>query len=146
MAEQLYYEDVEEGMELPTLVKHPTPKQLVMWAGVSGDFYEIHYDKDFVLSQGLPGIIVQGELIGAFLIQLVTHWIGELGNLKKLRTDNRAVLFPNQDVICKGKVIRKYTGSAEHYLESEVWAENSKGEKCVLATALVTLPARPQHT
>ena len=47
MVEQIYYEDVKVDTELPTLVKHPTPRQLVMWAGAAGDLFEIHYDKDF---------------------------------------------------------------------------------------------------
>ena len=60
MAEQVFYEDVEVGSEIPCLVKHPTPRQLVKWAGASGDYYEIHYDKDFAQANGLPGIIVHG--------------------------------------------------------------------------------------
>jgi len=48
--DQVFYEDVSEGMEIPSLLKHPTTRQLVMWAGGSGDLYEIHYDKDFAKS------------------------------------------------------------------------------------------------
>ena len=29
MADQVYWEDVSEGMDLPPLVKHPTTRQLV---------------------------------------------------------------------------------------------------------------------
>ena len=36
MADQIYFEDVEEGTELPTLRKDPTTQQLVMYAGASG--------------------------------------------------------------------------------------------------------------
>ena len=39
--EQIYWEDVEEGMDLPTLVKEPTTQQLVKYAGASGDYYQI---------------------------------------------------------------------------------------------------------
>ena len=93
MIEQRYYEDVEVDTYLPSLVKHPTPRQLVMWAGASGDFYEIHYNTDFALSRGLPGIIVHGDLTGAFLAQLLTDWMGEQGTFKKLRTTNRGMLL-----------------------------------------------------
>ena len=102
MAEQIYFEDVKEDTELPTLVKHPTPRQLIMWAAASGDLYEIHYSKDFALSQGLPSIIVHGDLTASFLAQLMTDWMGELGTFKKLSTQNRAVLVPDEDIICKG--------------------------------------------
>ena len=142
MANQIYYEDVEQGSLLPTLVKHPTPRQLVMWAGASGDFYEIHYDKDFAQSLALPGIVVQGMLSISFLAQLVNDWMGEQGTFKKLRTSNRGMLFPNEDISCQGKVKGKYVEGNEHYVECEVWVENSKGDKCVSGTALVTLPSR----
>ena len=33
MAKQVFYEDIEVGSEVPTLVKHPTTRQLVKWAG-----------------------------------------------------------------------------------------------------------------
>ena len=145
MAEQPYYEDVEVGTELPTLVKHPKSRQLVMWAGASGDFYEINYDRDFAQSKGLPSFIVHGDLTVAFLTQLVTDWMGEWGTFKKLHTSNRGMLFPNEDVICKGKVSKKYIENDEHYVDCEIWAENSKGEKCTLGKASVTLPARDKN-
>ena len=41
---------VKVGDELPELVKHATTRQLVQYAGAQGDFYEIHYDRDFARS------------------------------------------------------------------------------------------------
>jgi len=70
------------GEEIPELVKHPTTRQLVQYAGAQGDFYEIHYDQDFARSVGLPGVILHGLLKAAFLGQLVTDWHGDKGTLK----------------------------------------------------------------
>ena len=84
MAEQVFYGDASQGMEIPSLTKHPTTRQLVMWAGASGDLYELHYDKDFAKSQGLNGVIVHGRLKAAFIGQLIADWIGTEGILKKL--------------------------------------------------------------
>ncbi len=89
MAKQITYEDVVVGQPLPTLIKHPTPRQLVMWAGASGEFSEMHYDKDFALKMGFPGIIVHGMLMASFLVQVLTDWIGEWGTLRKIKTSNR---------------------------------------------------------
>ena len=84
MKEQIFYEDITEGMEIPTLVKHPTTTELVKWAGASGDYAQIHYDKDFALSQNLPGVIVHGWLTLSCICQMLTDWIGIEGNLKKI--------------------------------------------------------------
>ena len=44
--QQLYYDDVQVGDALPPLVKNPTTRQLVQYAGASGDYYEIHVRRD----------------------------------------------------------------------------------------------------
>ena len=60
MAGVLYWEEIEEGMEIPPLEKQPTTQQLVKYAGASGDFYQIHYDTAFAQSTGLSGVIIHG--------------------------------------------------------------------------------------
>jgi len=142
MEGQVFYEDVNEGTEIPALTKHPTTRQLVMWAGGSGDFYEIHYDKDFARSQGLDGVIVHGRLKLAFMGQLITDWIGTEGVLKKLTCQYRGMDVPDQDITVKGKVTKKYLKNGEHSVELDVSTENPTGEKTTLGTAAVVLPSR----
>ena len=142
MAKQLYYEDVEVGADIPPLVKHPTTKQLVQWAGASGDYYELHYDKDFAQAQGFPNVLVHGKLKFGLLGQLITDWTGEEGFLKKLSCSYRGVDHPGEDLVCRGKVTNKYVADGEHTVECELWTENSKGEKTTPGTATVILPSR----
>jgi len=142
MAEQVFYEDIEVDTEIPALAKHPTTRQLVMWAGGSGDFYEIHYDKDFAKSQGLEGVIVHGRLKVAFMGQMLTDWIGTEGVLKKLTCQYRGMDIPGQNLICKGKVKKKYIKDGEHYIELDIWTENPKEEETTRGTAVVVLPSK----
>jgi len=142
MAEQVYYEDVMEDSDLPSLVKRPTTRQLVMWAGASGDYFAIHYDKDFAQSKGLPGVIVHGQLVAGFLGQLIADWIGEQGSFRKLTCNYRGMNFPGEVITCTGKVSKKYVENGEHYVECNIWAENAKGEKTVTGKAILTLPIR----
>ncbi|MBI4294930.1 MAG: dehydratase [Chloroflexi bacterium] len=141
MGKQLYYEDVQAGTELPPLRKHPTPRQLVMWAGASGDYYEIHYDKDFASNNGLTGIIVHGRLKVSFLMQMLTDWIGVDGALYKFNVQHRGMDYPGEDLLCKGRVSNKYVKDGRHYVECEVWTENPRGERTAPGTAVVILPA-----
>ena len=142
MAKVLYWEDVQEGMELPPLVKHPTTQQLVKYAGASGDFYQIHYDTAFAQSNGLPGVILHGALKNAFLGQLITDWIGEQGTLKKLSCQYRGMDFPGDTLTCKGIVTRKYQEDEQSLVDCEIWLENGKGEKTTPGSATVILPSR----
>ena len=82
--QQLYYDDVQVGDALPPLVKHPTTRQLVQYAGASGDYYEIHYDHHFAVKSGLKdGVIVHGLLTAGWLAQLMTDWLPSPLALKK---------------------------------------------------------------
>ena len=142
MVAQLYFEDVEIGAEIPPLHKHPTTRQLVKWAGATDDYFEIHYDKDFAQSQGMPGVIVHGRLKASFLGQLITDWIGDQGVILKLTNSYRGMDIPGEDIICKGQVTSKYVQEGQHCIECATWTENPKGEKTTLGTAVVILPSR----
>ena len=142
MANKLYYDDVAVGQSLPVLAKHPTTRQLVMWAGAAEEFYELHYDKDFAISKGLPGVIVHGMLMASFLGQLVTDWIGEEETSKKLRANYLAIVYPGRDMFCKGTVTQKYTENGKNLAACDIWLEYENGEKVVAGGAVVALPAQ----
>jgi acyl dehydratase len=51
-----------------------TSRDLVRYAGASGDLNPIHYDADFARSRGLPGVIVHGMFSTGIIARLVrTH-------------------------------------------------------------------------
>lgn len=138
----LYYDDVEAGAEIPAISKTPTTSQLVRWAGASGDFYPIHYDKDAAQGVGLPNVIVHGQLKGQFLIQMLTDWIGPLGIVRQFNCRYTGMDFPGVALSCSGSITRKFTDGDEYCLECEMALQNQQGETTVTATAIVTLPAR----
>ncbi len=143
MAEQIYYEDVKVGDDLPTLIKHPLPRQLVMWAGVSGDYNPIHYDKEYATKNAsLPSAIVNGRYKIALLMQMVTNWMGDEGMLKVIDCQHRGMDIVGDPIAARGKVARKFTENGNSCVECEVWTENPKGQKTAPGTATVVLPSR----
>ena len=142
MAEQVYFEDVKEGEEIPKLEKNCSSQQLVQWAAGSGDFYQIHYDKDFAQSTGLKGIIVHGALKHAFLGQLLHDWLGEQGRIKKFGCQYRGMDDLSQDITCRGVVMKKYQEGTQNIVELDIWTENPQGQKTTPGQAVVTLPSR----
>ena len=141
-ARQVYFEDVAEGMEIPPVVKHPTTRQLVMYAGASGDFYEIHYDQDYARGNGLPNVIIHGALKSAWLGQLMTDWIGDGGTLKKLSVQYRGMDVPGKMIYARGVVRRKYCDNGENLVECDIWLENQDGQRTTPGSAVVALPSR----
>ena len=145
MAKQRYFEDVEVGAEIGPLEKNPSTQQLVKYAGASGDFYQIHYDKDFAINAKLPGVILHGALKNAFLGHLMTDFVGEQGWLKKLSVQYRGMDQPGSKVVCRGRVTRKYVEGGNHIVDCEIWLENAKGEKTTPGSATAILPSREAH-
>ena len=142
MAEQVYFEDVNEGDEIPQLVKNCSTHQLVQWAAGSGDFYQIHYDKVFAQSTGLPAISVHGALQHASPGPPVHDWMGDGGRIKKFGCQYRGMDDAKQDIVCKGVISKKYQEDGQNLVELEVWTENPQGKKTSPGSAVVTLPSR----
>ena len=123
------------GTALPELVKHPTTRQLVQYAGASGDFYEIHYDQDYARSTGLPGVILHGLLKAGFLAQLVTSWAGVQARLKRFDVSYRGLDQPGRPCRCRG-VVKSVEGGT---IELEIWTEDPEGNRTTLGNATVEL-------
>jgi hydroxyacyl-ACP dehydratase HTD2-like protein with hotdog domain len=126
---------VKVGDEIPELVKQPTTRQLVQYAGAQGDFYEIHYDQDFARSVGLPGVILHGLLKAAFLGQLVTDWLGDRGTLKAFEVSYRGTDQPARPYRCRGRATKVDGGQ----VELEVWGEDSTGNRTTVGTATLDM-------
>lgn len=151
----LYFEDVEVGMEIPSLAKIATTQMLVKWAGAWGsdDFNPLHYEDTFAANQVVGRPIVQGGLKRAWLGQLVTSWIGDEGFIKRLSCQYRGMDYPRKmkDItqpeegetwLCKGTVTGKRVKDDQHIVELEIWVENGKGERTTPGAATVILPSK----
>ena len=142
MAEQLYYEDVTEGMEIPPLEKAVTSRSLVMYCAAYEDYAEIHHDKDAAQQAGFPRAVVPGLFTSAFLAQLLTNWITPEGSVKRLQASYRRPHFAGETVVCKGRVAAMRAEGEERLVECEIWTENAEGETTTTGSAVVALPSR----
>jgi acyl dehydratase len=129
------FADIEVGRDIPCLVKQPTTQQLVMWAGASGDYNPIHYDKDFALSRGLSGVVVHGQLVTAFLGQMLLDWLGESGVIKKISVSYKGMNYPGDTLSCRATVAKK--AAEDRQVTLDIWVENQRGEKTVVGAAVV---------
>jgi acyl dehydratase len=142
MPTQNYYEDINVGDEIPTLQKNPTTQQLVKYAGASGDYYQIHYDKSFALENNLPDVILHGALKNAFLGQLMTDFMGLAGELKKLTVQYRAMDIPGTPIFAKGTVTKKYVENGKNILECDIRLETHEGKVTTPGKAKISLPSK----
>jgi acyl dehydratase len=140
MAGQIVWDEVTEGLEIGPVLRHPSTQQLVKYAGASGDFYQIHYDKDYAQGTGLEDVILHGALKNAFLGSLVTDWMGPQGSLRRLSCQYRGMDIPGHPISAKGVVTSKYENDGQYLVDCEIWLENEEGQRTTPGRATVSLP------
>ncbi|HEY5639701.1 MAG TPA: MaoC/PaaZ C-terminal domain-containing protein [Dehalococcoidia bacterium] len=139
---QVYFDDVSEGQEIPKLVQGCDSQRLVLWAAGSGDYYQIHYDKDFAQKTGLPDRITHGALKHALLGRLLDEWSGDEGRVRRVACSYRGMDMIDRDVTCRGVITGKRQENGVNVVDLEVWTEDPDGNKTTPGTAVVELPAK----
>src|SRR3972149_2967060 len=142
MPNQTYLEDVTEGQEVIALTQPCDSQRLVYWAAGSGDFYQIHYDKDFAQRTGLPDRIVHGALKHALLGRMLAQWAGPQGRVVRVACQYRGMDLVDKDVVCKGIVTAKRKEDGNGRVDLDVWPEDPDGNKTSPGTAVLSLPSR----
>ena len=139
----VFYESVELGTEIPSLVKKPGNVDVFMFSAITWNVHRIHYDAGFARDHDkLPDVVVQRTLHGCYLAQLLTDWIGVEGTLKRLAWSNRGMAVPGDTLTCKGEVTGKQVKNDGNYVECEIWIENQRGERITPGSATVILPSK----
>ncbi len=128
--------EVKVGDELPPLTKNPSTRQLVQYAGASGDFYEIHYDRPFAEAAGLPGVILHGLLKAGWLGELVQTWAGPNAFVRHIEASYRGIDQPGRPYTLGGRVTGIQEGGI---VELEVWGEGADQKRTTLGSARVQL-------
>src|ERR1700683_5538863 len=73
------YDDIQAGTEIAPRQYQVTRRDLVRYAGASGDFNVIHWNERVATSVGLPNVIAHGMLTMALAGRFVSDWAGDPG-------------------------------------------------------------------
>lgn len=142
MVEQLFWEDVSEGQEVPPFSREVTYMELNRFAGANDEYVLIHMDAEYAKNTAkLPDVIVMGNLKLAYIANMLEDWIGEDGWLQKLGVDYRKMDVVHSTLTAKGKVAKKSVEDGKHLVELDVWIENPDGVTTP-GHATVALPSR----
>lgn len=142
MREQLYFEDIEVGSDLPPQPKPVSTRKLVKYAGASRDFNEIHYDQESTAKTMWKQIIVQGMLKAGCMAQIATDFMGPNGLLLSMDCTYRAPDFANQTMTVRGHVISKNDAGDLCIVNCDATVENPQGETTTLGHFTVAVPSR----
>jgi acyl dehydratase len=76
VSEQVTYDSVEPGTQVPVVSYPVTRLSLVKYCGASGDFNVIHWNERIAKLVGLPDVIAHGMFTMAQAGRFVTDWAG----------------------------------------------------------------------
>jgi len=92
------YHDIQAGAEIGPRQYQVTRRDLVRYAGASGDFNVIHWNERIARSVGLPDVIAHGMLTMALAGRYLTEWAGDPGAVTEYGVRFSApVVVPDDD-------------------------------------------------
>tara|TARA_B100000745_G_C20015556_1_gene345159 strand:- start:44 stop:544 length:501 start_codon:yes stop_codon:yes gene_type:complete len=140
--QQLYWEDVLEGHQLPDYCIGPiTTTHIFRWSAAIENWHRIHYDKEFAVGHDkLPDVLMQGSWKQSIIPQYLKDWVLPEGWVWKASFQHRAMLVPGDLLTAWGRVVRKYETEDLGYVDLEVGIKNQNSTESCPGFATVLLP------
>jgi acyl dehydratase len=92
------------GDAVPLLEKLITTDFIMAYGAATWDWHRMHYDDEFAREQGLPGVVLDGQAMGAIFARALTDGFGPGAFVTKLSFRNRAMVAPGDMLRCEGEV------------------------------------------
>jgi len=135
------YAQTKPGTELPPRQYQVTRRDLVRYAGASGDFNVIHWNERVAKAVGLPDVIGHGMLTMALAGRFLTEWAGDPGAVTEFGVRfSSPVVVPDDD---KGATV-EFAGTVTEQLDGnqvavDVTARSGEAKVLSRARAVVRL-------
>ena len=139
------YDDTAVGTELPLRQYQITRRDLVRYAGASGDFNVIHWNERVAKSVGLPNVIAHGMFTMALAGRFLTEWAGDPGAVAEYGVRfSSPVVVPDDDKGALVEISGVVSGKLDDRKVSVDITARSDGAKVLTrAQAVVRLAAGP---
>jgi acyl dehydratase len=136
------YQDIQVGTELAPRQYQVTRRDLVRYAGASGDFNVIHWNERIAKSVGLPDVIAHGMLTMALAGQFLTEWAGDPAAVTEFGVRFSApVVVPDDDKGATVEIAGVVTGKLDgNQVAVDVTARSGDTKVLTRAHAVVRLP------
>jgi acyl dehydratase len=144
--EQRYWDDVDEGEDLPHVEDPITYRRVIMNPATTWDYFPGHHDPEYARSQGQPTIYVNTMHFLGFVDRMATDWAGPRSFIARRKVSMRQSIYAGDTMVGDGKVVRRYTddstGRTRHLVDLEMTVKNQHGDLCCPAQVTLELPAR----
>jgi acyl dehydratase len=143
MSNNVYWEDVEVGLEITPWSRTTDFMNWNRYAAVNDEFVYIHMDDEAgraaLNEQGAFGM---GNLRFAYLHNMLRDWAGDEAVVKTVGCQFRAINQKNDMLTCVGKVTGMRVENGERLVDLDVDILNQGGQSTAPGQATVALPSR----
>lgn len=141
--EQRYWDDVEEGADVPSVAFPLSVYRLVVEAGANRDFNSIHHNSEFARASGAPEMYANTGFLLGMWERALREYIGLDGTIRRI-AGFRMKRFNTvgRTVTVRGRVARKWREDGDALIEVEMWSELGDDVTVGPGTVTVALPAR----
>src|SRR5215831_17213802 len=120
----VYFEDIEEGDELPASDMFLSKAQVRQYARVANMYFPRFTDDEGARAEGLPGMIAPGVMSMGLLARMISDW-NQAATIKRIGTTFRSPVLPDRNIHLRGAVTQK--DETNHTAECDIWIENDDG-------------------
>jgi len=117
---------------LPELTVHPGLLDTVMYSAAMWEFQRLHFDNEWARHEGLDRAVVQGPLLGNYLVRTVEAAMPPGLELAQLAWRNRAVVHVDEYLSCGGALARP---AADGTRDVELWIRDGSDTPDVTGSA-----------
>ncbi|MFC1662454.1 acyl dehydratase [Gemmatimonadota bacterium] len=133
------WETMELPLSIPETTVVPDHRQIFMFSAATWNRHHIHYSKDAAVQEGFADVVVQRGLLGNFLARMLTDWIGDGADVRRLSWRVLRSALPGQRLRCEGEIVAKREDGEARYLDCDVRTVNGDGEMVVSGTAVLKM-------
>ena len=106
--QQLYFDDVEVGMELPRYVRRRSIVEMQRWGITMENTHRLHYDYPHATNHDkLPGVLFHGSWRISIIAAWLKNWALPDGWLWKYNFQVRSMVVAGETTVLWGKVVEK---------------------------------------
>ena len=92
------------GEQITPLERTIELADMIAYAGATWDWHRLHYDRDFLASNGLPAPVVDGQVFGALLVAALQDYFGPDAAVRRLSFRFKNLVFAGETVRVHGEV------------------------------------------
>jgi acyl dehydratase len=132
--------EFEVGASVPPWVRTAGLHLWNRYAAVNDEFVGIHMDDEAGRAAGNPGAFGMGNLIWAWLHNMLQDWLGERGRVEHVECRFRAPSLKGNVITCSGVVTeREVQPDGSTLLHLTLSADREEGDQLASAKATVRL-------